>query len=399
MGREADDSDDRCRLMVFQVYATRWDDPHYIEEVPAQGLEFSLPLSDHGECSFSAMVEPGRSFWRSALSCATSGILVCSDGVPVWSGQMLPEDQAGRTFQLKFAEWGTFFERTPAVPLNQVGVNDHSIFRKLISDAQAISGQNVGVVLGSTLGSNTSDLTIHAWDSAMVEEQFRRIAEAEGGPEWYFAAGGTLENPTRTLILGDRLGSVTPTAVLEYVEDTQDWQAPAPPPTLTMLGALFPADHRQFINGQRRGGNVIAMPVRRQSPGYTATVAVGAGDQAAQIRRTASATALLAAGYPRQTLTSQYTDVTAGTLLQRQANADLAANSGMVTSYTLTTFADDPDWTQIARGDTVRVELDTDVYGGERPLIFNTRVLDRVVHVPDEGRPLVNWVVADVREF
>jgi hypothetical protein len=106
----------------------------------------------------------------------------------------------------------------------------------------------------------------------------------------------------------------------------------------------------------------------------------------------------LAAGFPRQTLVGQYSDVTVAATLQRHADADLAANAGMVTSYTLTTFADDPDWLSVGRGDTVRVEIDSDVYSGERPLIFNTRVLDRAVHVPDEGRPQVNWVVADVRE-
>src|SRR5665648_70983 len=101
----------------YEVYATRWDDPRVVEEViPARGLEFSFPLSDHGECSFSATVEPGRSFWRPALSVAMSGILVCRDGVPMWAGRMLDERQTGpRTFEFQFAEWGSAFEDVPAV--------------------------------------------------------------------------------------------------------------------------------------------------------------------------------------------------------------------------------------------------------------------------------------------
>ena len=56
---------------MYEVYATRCDDAHIVEElIPARGLEFTLPLSDHGEGSFSATVEPRRSFWRPALSCA-----------------------------------------------------------------------------------------------------------------------------------------------------------------------------------------------------------------------------------------------------------------------------------------------------------------------------------------
>jgi len=45
--------------MSWEVYATRWDSNFIVEElIPARGLEFTMPLSDHGECSFSATVEP-----------------------------------------------------------------------------------------------------------------------------------------------------------------------------------------------------------------------------------------------------------------------------------------------------------------------------------------------------
>jgi len=385
---------------VFEVYATRWDNAHIVEElIPARGLEFTLPLSDHGECSFSATVEPRRSFWRPALSCAMSGILVCRDGVPQWSGQMLGERQSGpRTFDFTFAEWGSFFETCPAVPFALTNTNDHVLQRRLISDAQAVAGQDVGIILGSTMGATASDLTINAWDTTTVEEEFRRLGEHAGGPEWYVNTGGTLENPTRTLVQGDRLGSVDPVTVLEYVESTEDWVPPEAPPVVTLLGSLFPGAQPYAVIGGRRGGNVISHPARQQSPGITATRAVGAGDQLAQLRKYATATALLTAGYPRKTKTATYTDVTIPATLQRHADGDLAAGSGMTTVYTLTTFEDDPDWTSVARGDTVRVELDTDTFATERPLVFTSRVLDMAVHVPDDGKVQVNWTLADVRE-
>lgn len=358
---------------MYEVYATRWDDSHIVEEmVPARGLQFSLPLSDHGEASFSGTVEPGRSFWRPALSCAMSGILICEDGVPVWAGQVGPEKQSGpRTFEFKASEWGSFFQTCPAVPLVVAGTNDHVIQRRLISDAQAIAGQDAGIILGASLGAAVSDLTINAWDSTSVEEEFRRLGEADGGPEWYVAATGTLENPTRTLVQGDRLGATSPVAVLEYVEDTGDGQ---------------------------RGGNVLSHPGRAQSPGFTVALAIGAGEQAAQLRRSATATQLLTAGYPRRTLTRSYTDASLANTLQRHANADLQAAKGMTTSYSFATRGDTPEWTSIARGDTVRVELDTDVYGGSSPLVFQTRVLDMKVTVPSEGHAFVDYLCSDVRE-
>ena len=384
----------------FEVYATTWSDPRPIEQIPASGLEMSFPLSDHGECSFSATVEPGRSFWRPALSAAMSGVLVCSDGVPVWSGQMMSEAQSGpRTFDFTFAEWGVFFEGVPSKPLQLANTNDHVLFRRVISDAQAVAGQDCGIILGTTLGATVSDLTINAWDSTTVEEELRRLGEHAGGPEWYVAAGGTLENPTRTLVLGDRLGSTAPVAVLEYVEDTQAYQAPELPPTLTLLGGLFPGAQPYAIIGGRRGGNLIAHPARQVTPGVTAVIAVGSGEESAQRRRPATADALLAAGYPRKTKVSQYTDVTNLATLQRHADADLAAASGMTTSWTFSAFGSDPDWLSIARGDTVRVELDTDVYATERPLIFTTRVLEIAVRVPDTGPVETNFVCAETRDY
>ena len=186
---------------------------------------------------------------------------------------------------------------------------------------------------------------------------------------------------------------------MEYVEDTQAYAAPELPPTLTLLGSLFPGPQPYAVIGGRRGGNLIAHPARNQTPGVTAVIAVGAGEESAQLRRYATATALLNAGYPRRTKTSQYSDVSIPATLQRHADADLAAASGMTTSYTCSTFGSDPDWTQIARGDTVRVELDTDVYATERPLIFTSRVLGISVHVPDTGQVAVNYAIAAVQDY
>ena len=68
-------------------------------------------------------------------------------------------------------------------------------------------------------------------------------------------------------------------------------------------------------------------------------------------------------------------------------------------AWTISTFGSDPDWSQIARGDTVRVELDTDVYATERPLTFTTRVLGISVHVPDTGQVAVNYSIAAVQDY
>ena len=131
-------------------------------------------------------------------------------------------------------------------------------------------------------------------------------------------------------------------------------------------------------------------------------VAVGAGEEKAQLRAPAPS-GLIGAGWPRLTRTETYSDVTSTTTLARHARADLAAAEGLTTGYQLVTLDGDPDWTQVPRGSTVQVILDTDVYGAERPVGgsdgFTTRVQGITVAVPDDGGDAqVQWDTATVQE-
>lgn len=389
----------------YEVYANRWDDPRIIEElIPARGLEFSLPLSDHGEASFTATVEPGRSFWRSSVALPVSGVLITRDDVPVWQGWVTDERPAGpRSFQFTCREWGAFFDdKTPAVQRLWTAANDHQIFRDLITDAQAIVGQNIRVQVGTTTGKAVSDWAVNAWDDTTVGREFKALASADGGPEWYIGAGGTVDNPIRQLILGDRLGHTTAQTVLEFVEDTEDYQAPDAPPVLTLLGSLYPGS-APSVPARRAGGNLIAQSrTQTASSAATATIAIGSGIDLAQLRRFAQSSRLLTAGWPRMTATGTYTDVSDPLTLQGHATADLAALAGIATDYSLVSLDDDPDWTQTPRGSTVRAILDTDIYGAERPVGgpngFDVRLQSTVVRVADNGPAQVEWQVSTALE-
>lgn len=384
----------------YEVYATRWDNPRIIEElIPARGLEFSLPLSGHGEASFSATVEPGKSFWRPSISPVISGLLIARDGVPVWQGWVLSEDEGGnREFTFRCVEWGAFFERVPAVARSWGNGNDHQIFRDIVADAQAVPGQNILVQAGSTTGASFSDYTINAWDNKSAAAAFLEVADAQGGPEWYFGTAGTLDNPVRQLVLGDRLGHTTAQTVLEFVEDTEDYQAPEAPPSVVLLSDVLGPAGSVSVPSRRAGGNVIAKARRRDaSKSATVALAIGAGEEKAQIRRTATANSLLAAGWPRMTTVASYTDVTNTTTLQRHANADLAASAGVLTGYSFVTLDGEPEWTQVPRGSALMGVLDTDLYGGVRPVETDTRLLNLTVNVPDDGGDAqVRWDTADV---
>lgn len=96
----------------------------------------------------------------------------------------------------------------------------------------------------------------------------------------------------------------------------------------------------------------------------------------------------------------------ADTLL-RNAQTELAKRAGIATAYSLVTLdtqevAESADWTLTPRGSNVRVVLDTDVYGADRPVGgangFVARLVNTVVRVPDSGTAQVEWQVADVLE-
>lgn len=386
----------------YEVYATRWDDPHIVSElVPAKNLEFSMPLSDHGECSFTATVEQGFSDWRGALTKDVSGVLVARDGVPVSQTWVDDDDQTGsRTFSFRAREWGAYFARRLAIPVTYTNQNDCFIFRDLIDRAQQVPAGNAQVQTGSALGSAVSTRPINVWDRSMVEPLLREISAAEDGPEWYFGSAGTIENPVRQLVLGDRLGNTDVAAFLEYVEDTAPAARPGGIPTVTLLGGLFPGS-APLVPTKRAGGNVIAAARHRAGDSSTVAVATNDAPEGAQLSATATS-GLLVRGWPVMASVKSYSKVTQSSTLQRHADADMKAAEGFATGYSLVTLdGDDPnaDWTQVPRGSMVRVSLDTDVYAGPRPLVFDARLVNVTVRVPDAGPAQVQWDVETVQEF
>lgn len=383
---------------MYQVYATTWDTGAVVEEIPARSLSFTLPLSDHGECSFTATAVPGAA-WRAATSPPLSGILVCRDETPVWCGWLVQDEQTGpREFSLRAREWGFAFTAVPPVPYTYDNWNDHAIIRDIFTRAQAIDGQDYGVEIPVTAGAAVSDLTIKAWDRTLtVEGILDDLCNAEGGPEWYVTVTGTIATPGRVLVLGDRLGSSEET-VLEHVDSAVAGAAPGIS-VLTTLSSLISTGFTAS-GVELRGGNVFDLKrVRDSSRTATATVAVGAGSQGAQLVATAQSSRLLSAGYPRLTRTRTYSDVVRATTLQRHANADLAAACGVLTGYEAVTFDGDPDWTAVPRGSSIRLISDSDVYGGVRPMVVKSRVFCQSVQVPDDGGAAqVTWSLADVLE-
>lgn len=388
----------------YEVYATRQDSPGIVSEViPARGLWFSFPLCAHGEASFTATVPPGGASWRSGLGGVRSGCLIAEvldngAAVPVWGGRLKSEDQrpGSREFTFSFQEWGSALDWFPAPVDRWDNVRDTDFMVDVIQRVQAVDGQNLAIgTQGVVAGSTFSDFEVKAWDDITADEKLQEAARAEGGPEWYVTVGGSLKFPQRQFVAGDRLGLTQARTVLEAVEDTGTRRQPPTTPVVALLGSLFPGQAPIVLPG-RRGGNVVAVGRSQDSEkAATVIVAIGAGQEEQQIRATAVAQDLLDAGFPRITRTVTFDNVTDPRTLQRHADAELAAVRGLLTDHSLVTLGRKPDWRQVSRGSTVKVSLDTDVYGARRPLEFESRLLNLTVAVPDSGPEQVKW---DVRE-
>ena len=392
--------------MTFEVYATRYDSAGIIAHlIPARSLVFSMPLSAHGEASFSATVEPGRSSWRSSLSGPRSGILIAETqangtAVPLWAGRLKSEQEQGaRSFGFTCAEWGSAFSWFPS-PVGTWDTLDTDTYIDIVNRVQAVPGQNLAIdTSGNTPGAGRTRLEVATSDAKTAEQALADVGQAYGGPEWYYTVGGRLDAPRRQLVLGDQLGLRVPTTVLEFVEDTAERRTNPAPPQLTLLSSLFPGEGPQAVPA-RRGGNVIECRRTQDSDAAcTVVVAVGGGAEGSQIRATAVAQTLIDQGWPRITRTVSFPEVYDLNVLQAKANAELQSSAGMLTGYSLVTQGSAPDWRVVPRGSMIRAELDTDVYAGRRPYQAVTRVQNITVAVPDDGgKEQVRWDIAEILE-
>lgn len=402
---------------VYTYFSTDWRTGNIREELPLRGVSFGLPLSGHGELRGSYTVPRGQGSLRAAAAPVVSGLLACRDDRPVWEGMLWADRQVGpRTFEVSASEWGSALERAVVTKafldavnggkaLSYTNTDDHAIFRDLITKAQQYAGQNYSIQVGSGTGPSRSDLTVPWWDLSTIEDVFQELGNRKGGPEWAFTVTGSIDNPIRRLLLGTPLGRSTVEdsgLLLEYVEDTgPDPDKPDEPPRVTTSDTLFPGTSSgvAIASLHGSGGNIIAVPGVDRDGGGSATeyTVVGAGEEAEMLTATATATDLLNLNWPRLTRKASYKDVSRQGTLQAHADADLAASRGLTIVIRATTFGHDPDWTQVQRGDAVRVELDTDVHG-MRPYVLESRVLGLDVAPSDEGgHEQVTYTVAGVQ--
>lgn len=401
---------------VYTYFSTDWQNGDIREELPLRGASFSLPLSGHGDLRGTYTVPPGQGSLRAAAAPVVSGVLVCRDDRPVWEGMLWADRQTGpRSFEVSASEWGSVFERAVVskafiaaiaggTSLNY-NTDDHTIFRDLIAKAQAYAGQNYNIQVGAGAGPTRSQLNVPWWELATIEDVLTELGNRQGGPEWAFTVTGTISNPVRRLLLGTPLGRQTVAEsglLLEYVEDTGPApEKPAGPPRVTTADTLFPglSEGVAVASLHGAGGNIVAVPGVDRDGGSSATeyVVVGAGEEADMMTATATAADLLNLGWPRLTRKSSYKDVSRQVTLQAHADADLAAARGLTVVIRATTLGFDPDWTQVQRGDAVRVELDTDVHG-MRPYVLESRVLGVDVAPSGEGgHEQVTYTVAGVQ--
>jgi hypothetical protein len=153
-------------------------------------------------------------------------------------------------------------------------------------------------------------------------------------------------------------------------------------------------------------GNVVDYDWSRLGSSLATTVyAIGgtpegtstSADEDNTLRSQADNTALIAAGWPVLESDVSFTDVTEQSTLDAHALGEATVRSGIVVVPTLHLYGDDPPLTSYMVGDSVRVRITDDSFGGnpDAPAVDQiARITKITVVVPDDGN--VEQVTVDL---
>jgi hypothetical protein len=266
----------------------------------------------------------------------------------VWGGIVWDTDPQVSRRELRVAAqtWSSYFENLLLRDtLVYRGVDEHTIFRALVTYGQAKASANIGVTVTQNL-SGVLETRLYgpgSGDGARpdkpVLEAMRELAQSDPGFEWVddILDDGSTSNPTKLIRLGGpTIGSSGGTAGLmfEYPGNILDYS---------------------WAKAGKNSPNVL--------------YAIGAGEGAATLVADATDAAELGIGYPRLEVStgSDHKEVVTKATLTRYARADLAAlgRSRLAPTFTVRTDVA-PFPGDYGAGDLIRCRL-TSGYHRQQP--------------------------------
>jgi hypothetical protein len=176
-----------------------------IAELPLSGLTYSSKLNSVGDCSASLRIPTDNAtlaaLYNDAVDEARRQLVIERDGNIVWCGiiWLSPYDDSNQTRTIKAAEDWSYFRRR-VINTTQVftAADQITIARTLLRNAQAVTGGNIGVTVGSQTCGVTRDRTFNKYELKPVGEAIEQLAAIENGFD--FAIDANWNSTTGALV-------------------------------------------------------------------------------------------------------------------------------------------------------------------------------------------------------
>lgn len=306
-------------------------------EIPVTNVALTRQLNSAGTAQMSVLISDPSSQLYNIVNSTQPGrtqVWVDRNGVLVFGGIIWNRTYTSRDqhLQITAQEFESYFAHryiTTTQVFNNVDV--FTIVQTLVNQAQAVTGGNIGVVVGSNTAGVTATKTYYSYELKSVLAAIQDLANANGSFDfaitYAYDGSGT---PVKTLALGSpRLGTAYSSSSLSA-------------PVLE-----FPS------------GNVIEYEYPEDGTLAANTVyAVGAGSNEGKLIATATSSAQLTAGWPLLETVANYSDVADSTLLGNLSTGQLkAVLSPPVTMKVVLNPSVDPVYGSYNIGDDCRVRI------------------------------------------
>lgn len=355
----------------FLAYDLRTNTP--IADLPLSVRSFSGTLNGVGTFTAQLPVEQSTaSLLMSATIPERTVVYIDRDGVIVegfiiWQRVRTPN----QPMSLQGASIPSIWRRNRIVAdLTYTAVDQHTIFRNLVTHLQSQAGANIGITVGSGLSGVTRDRTYAGYERKNIGDALAELADVDNGFDWavdvVWSAGVPAKNLTLSYPRRGRIAGST--------------------------GIVFES-----------GKNIIDYTFTEDGTRSARAVDVlGSGDGRDMKISTAVDTALLDAGYPLTAEVLSHKDVSVQSTVGAHATAAMRARSKTPTFLELTVTPDDIDaglgtW---ITGDDALVRITDDNFpiqtDGSPGYQAYHRIISYTVDIPDEGPEVVKLVLGTI---
>jgi len=351
-----------------------------LAELPLTGVTFSNVLNSSGSFSghllLSDLSESGYDLVNTTIPGRTA-IYVDRNGVLVWGGILWTRqyDSTSQTLTFGAREFESYFERRIINELlDYQNIDQLTIVRNLMTEAQAYPNGNIGVIVGTETSGVLVSRTYYAYEYKKFFDAFKDLSNAGSTFGFDFNIDvqyDTSNNPIKLLRL-------------DYPHRGKIYSASDP----SALVFDFPSNliHYQWPENGAAMANTI--------------YAIGPGSNEGKLLAFSQNTSQLSAGYPFLEDTVTYNDIYDGTLLANLAAGEVQAklNPVVTAQISLPAYVD-PVLGSYKTGDQILIRITDDRFPAPSAGGFGLTTVKRItainVQTGESGPETVTLTLAD----